>query len=144
VSVFAVIAVSGAALLAAGVLFLPWLGARWTADAEGASDPATAVRLAKRARSVDPLNAESVWAQALATSGYLRQQALYALATRMEPENPQWWVLKGQFELTNGCARAALLDFYRFNALNQYANPNAGPNDYRRALALVNTGKPRC
>ena len=144
VSVFAVIAVSGAALLAAGVLFLPWLGARWTADAEGASDPATAVRLAKRARSVDPLNAESVWAQALATSGYLRQQALYALATRMEPENPQWWVLKGQFELTNGCARAALLDFYRFNALNQYANPNAGPNDYRRALALVNTGKPHC
>jgi len=144
VSGFAVVAVAGAALFAAGALYLPWLGARWTADAEGASDSATAVRLAKRARSVDPLNAEAVWAQALAAPGYLRQLALYALATRMEPENPQWWVLKAQFELASGCARAALVDFYRFNALNPYANPNAGPNDYRRALALVNTGRPRC
>jgi len=144
VSGFAVVALAGAALLAAGALFLPWLGARWTADAEGSTSAARAVRLAKRARSVDPLNAEAVWAQALSTTGYLRQQALYALATRMEPENPQWWVLKAQFELQSGCARAALVDFYRFNALDRYANPNAGPNDYRRALALVNTGKPRC
>ncbi len=143
---FTVLALSGAALLAFGALLLPWLGARWTSDSEAltVTNPARAVQLARRARSVDPLNAEAVWAQALSTSGYAARWALYALATSKEPANPQWWVLKAQFELANGCARAALVDFYRFNALDQYANPNDGPNDYRRALALVNSGKPRC
>ncbi len=143
---FAALAFSGAALLAFGSLILPWLGNRWTGDAEALTltSPPRAVQLARRARSVDPLNAEAVWAQALATSGYSAQQALYALATRKEPENPQWWLLKAEFELGHGCARAALVDFYRFNALNPYANPNAGPDDYRRALVLVDSGKPRC
>ena len=90
------------------------------------------------------MNAEAVWAQALATGGYSPAVALYALATRKEPQNPQWWLLKARFELSSGCARAALVDFYRFNALNPYANPSQGPDDYRRALALVNTGRPRC
>jgi O-antigen ligase len=141
---FAVLAASGAALLAFGALLLPWLGARWTNDAEGSLNDAHAVHLAKRARSVDPLSAEAVWAQALGTTGYTATQSLYALATRKEPDNPEWWVLKARYELDNGCARAALTDFYRFNALDPYAQPSAGPNDYRRALALVNTGKPTC
>jgi hypothetical protein len=143
---FAVLALAGAALFAFGALLLPWLGARWTSDAEAITitNPARAVQLARRARSVDPLNAEAVWAQALSTPGYAARRALYALATRKEPANPQWWVLKGQFELASGCARAALVDFYRFNALDQYANPNDGPDDYRRALVLVNSGRPRC
>jgi O-antigen ligase len=141
---FAVLAVAGASLLAFGALLLPWLGSRWTGDAEASVNDTQAVHLAKRARSVDPLSAEAVWAQALATTGYAPAQALYALATRKEPENPEWWVLKARFELDAGCARAALTDFYRFNALDPYAQPSAGPNDYRRALALVNTGKPTC
>ena len=141
---FALLAVSGAALLAFGALLLPWLGARWTGDAEASLNDAQAVRLAKRARSVDPLSAEAVWAQALGTRNYFAAQALYALATRKEPENPEWWVLKARYELDAGCARAALTDFYRFNALDPYAQPTAGPDDYRRALALVNTGKPTC
>jgi hypothetical protein len=138
----AALAFAGAALLAFGSLILPWLGNRWTGDAEALTltSPPRAVQLARRARSVDPLNPEAVWAQALATSGYSAQQALYALATRKEPENPQWWLLKAEFELGHGCARAALVDFYRFNALDPYANPNAGPDDYRRALVLVNSG----
>jgi hypothetical protein len=141
---FAVLAASGAALLAFGALLLPWLSARWTNDAEGSVDGAKIVRLAKRARSVDPLSAEAVWAQALGTTGYHAKQSLYAIATRKEPENPEWWVLKAQFELDSGCARAALTDFYRFNALDKYAQPSAGPADYLRALRLVNSGKPTC
>jgi len=143
-SPFALLAAAGAALFAFGALLLPWLGARWTSDSEVSANPAHAIRLARRARSVDPLNAEAVWAQALATGGYSPAVALYALATRKEPQNPQWWLLKARFELSSGCARAALVDFYRFNALNPYANPSQGPDDYRRALALVNTGRPRC
>ena len=143
-SPFAVLAAAGAALLAFGAILLPWLGARWTSDAEVSANPARAITLARRARSVDPLSAEAVWAQALATSGYAPAVALYALATRKEPENPQWWLLKARFELSSGCARAALVDFYRFNSLDPYANPSQGPDDYRRALALVNSGKPRC
>ena len=141
---FAVLVLSGAALLAFGSLLLPWLGARWTSDAEASAGSARAISLAKRARSVDPLSAEAVWAQALVTDGYAQAQSLYALAARKEPENPEWWLLKARFELDSGCARAALEDFYRFNALDKYARPSAGPDDYRRALALVNTGKPKC
>ncbi|HST18656.1 MAG TPA: O-antigen ligase family protein [Gaiellaceae bacterium] len=141
---FAVLAAAGAALLAFCVLLLPWLGDRWTSASEVADNPSRAITLARRARSVDPLSAEAVWAQALATSGYQRAVALYAIATRKEPENPQWWLLKARFELQSGCARAALIDFYRFNDLDKYANPSQGPDDYRRALALVNSGKPTC
>jgi len=141
---FALLAASGAALLAFCALLLPWLGEHWTSAAELTSNPSRAITLARRARSVDPLSAEAVWAQALATGGYQPALTLYALATRKEPENPQWWLLKARFELQNGCARAALIDFYRFNDLDRYANPSQGPDDYRRALALVNSGKPRC
>ena len=55
VSSFAQLAVAGVALLAFGVLLLPWLGERWASEALGASPPSRAVQLANRAHSVDPL-----------------------------------------------------------------------------------------
>ncbi|HKU59284.1 MAG TPA: hypothetical protein VJP39_06735, partial [Gaiellaceae bacterium] len=63
---------------------------------------------------------------------------------RVQPHNADAWLFKADYELGLGCARHALADFYKFNALNPYAAPNEGPNDYRRALALVNSGKPVC
>src|SRR4051812_24587678 len=56
---------AGAALLAFCVLLLPWLGQRWAAEASFAA-PARAERLAKRARSVDPLLVEPPWGPAVA------------------------------------------------------------------------------
>jgi len=127
-------------------LLLPWLGERWSDEATFAS-PARAVVLAKRARSVDPLLVEPLWALALAEeeNGHpARSLAYYVQATRDQPQNAQTWLAAGRFALDVGCARRALQYFYRFNALDKNARPSEGPNDYLRALALVNSGKPRC
>ncbi len=146
VSPFASLVAVGAALLACGALLLPWLGERWSSEATVAS-PARAVVLAKRARSVDPLLVEPLWALAFAAElrGNLPLAlARYEQATREQPQNAQTWLAAGQFALNNDCARRALTLLYRFNDLDPKARPSEGPDDYRRALRLVNSGKPRC
>jgi O-antigen ligase len=142
-SPYASLVAAGAALLAFGVLLMPWLGERWSDDAEAK----TSVALAKRSRSVDPLLVEPLWTLALAAE--LRGEpfvarAYYDEATRLQPENAQTWLYAGRFELDNGCARHALTAFYRFVALDPKARPQDGPDEYRRALKLVDSGKPRC
>jgi tetratricopeptide (TPR) repeat protein len=144
VSAFGSALATGAAVLLFGVLLLPWLGQRWSDQAIVASTPAQTISLAKKARSVDPLLVEPLWWQAGAERDPRKAEALYAEATRVQPENAQTWLYKGRFELDYGCARAALQDFYRFNALDPKARPSNGPDDYRRALDLVNSGKPTC
>ena len=144
VSPFGSLVAAGAALLAFVVLLLPWLGERWSDDASVASRPAHAISLAKKARSVDPLLVEPLWWQADAQKDPIKALALYAEATRMQPQNAQTWLYKARFELDYGCARAALEDLYKFNALDPKARPSAGPDDYLRALGLVNSGKPKC
>jgi hypothetical protein len=147
VSPFAVLAAAGAGLLVFVVLLLPWLGERWSDDATFTASPARATQLAKRARSVDPLLVEPLWALALAAderNDVVRSLAYYEEATRVQPENAQTWLAAGRYALDIGCARRALQHFYRFNALDKYARPSEGPDDYQRALRLVNSGKPRC
>lgn len=147
---FAAIAAAGAALAAVSSLALPWLGDRWTRQAEDAAlggRPAKAVALAKRARAVDPVSIEPLFAQALAeeTRGNLgRAAALFGRATEVQPRNPQPWGWLGRLELDAGCARAALTHLERYVALDPQARPEAGAADKDRALALVNSGKPRC
>ncbi len=143
VPAFAVLAAAGAAVLAFAVLLLPWLGLRWADQAFVNADP----KLANRARAVDPLLVEPYWAladAADAAGSYTDAVYYFGLATRRQPQNAQAWLFKAEYELKNHCARAALQDFYKFNALDPYERPDAGPDDYRTALALVNSGKPRC
>ena len=135
---------AGAALILFGVLLMPWLGQRWSNDASVAGSSAQAISLSKKARSVDPLLVEPLWWQADAQSDPQKALALYAEATRVQPQNAQTWLYKARFELDYGCARAALNDLYRFNDLDPKARPSAGPDDYLRALRLVNSGKPKC
>lgn len=141
---FAVLSATGVALIAFGVLLLPWLGDRWSNDALFASTPARTVTLAERARSVDPLLVEPLWTEAGVRKDPRKALALYAEAVRKQPQNAQAWLLKAQFELQYGCPRLALADLYTFVALDPYERPDRGPDDYRRALALVNSGKPTC
>ena len=147
---FAVVAAAGAALAVVSSLALPWLGDRWTRQAEDAAlagQPAKAVALAKRARAVDPVSIDPLFAQALAeeTRGNLgRAAALFGRATEVQPRNPQPWAWLGRLELDAGCARAALTHLERYVALDPQARPEAGAADKDRALALVNSGKPRC
>ena len=143
VSPFASLVAAGAALLAFGVLLLPWLGHRWSDEAEAK----TSARVAKRSRSVDPLLVEPLWTLALAAEVRgepFLARAYYEEATRVQPQNAQTWLYSGRFELENGCARHALTAFYRFVALDPKARPEDGPDEYRRSLDLVDSGKPRC
>lgn len=138
---------AGVAIALAGILYLPWLGARWANDALFSTSPARADSYAKRSHSVDPLLVESYWARADAADErkqYGEAIRYYGFATRVQPDNADAWLNKAEYELGLGCARHALTDFYKFNALNPYAAPTEGPNDYRRALRLVNSGTPVC
>jgi O-antigen ligase len=147
---FAAVAAAGAALAVVSSLALPWLGDRWTRQAEDAAlggRPAKAVALAKRARAVDPVSIEPLFAQALAEetrSNLGRAAALFQRATEVQPRNPQPWGWLGRLELDAGCPRAALTHLERYVALDPQARPEAGAADKDRALALVNSGKPRC
>jgi tetratricopeptide (TPR) repeat protein len=149
-SPFAALAAGGVALAVVSSLALPWLGDRWTRQAEDAAlagRSAKAVALAKRARVVDPVSIEPLFAQGLAeeTRGNLGAAAvLFKRATEVQPRNPQPWGWLGRLELDVGCARAALTHLERYVELDPQARPEAGAADKDRALALVNSGKPRC
>jgi hypothetical protein len=146
VSPFASLIAGGAALLAFGSLLLPWLGNRWSEQAAIAT-PKQSVKLANRARSVDPLLVEPLWTLGLAAElrGNLPlARGYYAQATSTQPDNAQTWFVKGHFELQYGCARHALTAYYRFVALDPKERPDKGPAEYRRSLDLVDSGKPRC
>jgi tetratricopeptide (TPR) repeat protein len=145
VPAFGVLAAAGAALLAFVVLLLPWLGERWSAQATETLSTQHAVTLAQRARSVDPLIVEPLWALAFA---YENKPSLalayYDQATKKQPANPQTWLLAGRYALSIGCPRHAYPYLERYTELDPNAPPGEGGDAYRRALELVNSGKPTC
>jgi tetratricopeptide (TPR) repeat protein len=149
-SPFVALVAVGAAVAVVSSSVLPWLGERWAAqaqDAATAGKPARAVALAKRARTVDPVSLDPLFAQALGEEIRGRIAAAAAVfehATEVQPRNPQPWVWLGRLELDAGCPRRALRHLERFVELDPKARPEAGAFEKDRALALVNTGKPRC
>ena len=145
---------SGVAVLALSSFFAVWLGNRWTGQAEEAlgSNPAHAIVLAKRARSVQPLSVEPLFAQAFAEEelalGKVKKQhlgktlGLLRKATELQPENKQTWYALGFFNLeVRHCPQAALPELDRFTALDRQDPGNA---EYARALKQVNSGKAVC
>jgi len=144
-SPFAALAAAGVAIAVLSSLLLPWLGNRWTSDAESAlGRPAHAITLAKRARSVNPLAVEPLFAQAFAEEARGRDPEAYALlskATRVQPKNAQAWFLLGDFALRRKCPRLALPSLEKFTELSPQ---DRGGAEYNRALAAVNSGKPSC
>ncbi|MCW2964337.1 MAG: hypothetical protein JWO17_1589 [Actinomycetia bacterium] len=146
VSPFGSLVALGAALLAFVVLLLPWLGERWSAQATVAP-PARAVTLAKRARSVDPLLVDPLWALAFAAElrGDLpTAYAFYEEATRKQPKNARTWLFAGQFAYVHGCMRAAYDNLEKFTELDNKARPNVGGDAYNKALKIVDAGKAKC
>jgi hypothetical protein len=146
-SAFAVLACSGAALAVVFSLTAVWLGNRWTGQALElvVDDPARAVALAKRARSVNPLAVEPLFAQAWAEQArrnYGETLGLLQEATRLQPENKETWFLLGTFNLrVRHCPRAALPELERFTALDRQ---DPGNKEYDLALKQVNSGTPTC
>ena len=147
VSLFPLLAAAGAALLAFGVLLLPWLGERWSGQAALTASPQRAITLAKRARSVDPLLVEPLLTLGFASdisNRPLVARAYYAQAVRAQPRNPRTLLQAGLFELAHGCPRHAYTYLEPYTELDPQELPENGPIAYRRALALVNTGRPTC
>jgi O-antigen ligase len=143
-SAFATLAAAGVGLIVFVVLLLPWLGARWSSQASGELSPARAAILAKRARSVDPLLVDPYWTLAFAAKDNGTALAYFDQAVRKQPKNAQTWLAAGEFALSIGCPRHAYPYLEKFSELDHYAAPEKGPDDYRRALRLVNSGTPTC
>jgi hypothetical protein len=146
VSPFAALPAAGAALLAIGVLVLPWLGSRWALQAQGAP-PARAIMLAKRAESVDPFLVEPLWARAFAAEerGHPRQAfAEYVRAVRRQPKNPETWQLAGLYAYSLRCYQTAYTYLEKYTELDNKARPSAGGQQYNDALRRVNAGRGRC
>jgi O-Antigen ligase len=139
----ALLAAAGAAAFLAGVLALPWLGARW-ADEALAAPPREAVRLADRAEAVDPLLVEPLWAKAFAATSQRDAFGYYVAAVRRQPRNAQTWRLAGEYAFSLRCYRSAYTYLERYTELDPNGNPSAGADDYREALRQVNAGNNRC
>jgi hypothetical protein len=150
----AALAGAGIALAALSSLFAVWLGGRWSGQAFDVlgDDPARAITLAERARSVQPLSIEPLYAQALAEQQLAvgkqeklhlgRALGLLEKATRLQPENAEAWFRLGEFNFrVRNCPRTALPQLDRFTALNPQ---DPGNKEYDRALRLVDSGRPRC
>jgi len=146
----AALAATGVGLAAFLSLFAVWLGDRWSGDAYSAlATPERALTLAKRARSVDPVAVDPLFAESLAQQELgeltLARDALLE-ATVVQPENAEAWFTLGEFDLRTigqpvGCARHALVEFERFYELNSQ-DPAVTEKDV--ALKRVNSGVPRC
>lgn len=145
-SAFAAVAALGPALLAVAVLVLPWLGARWALEADGAS-PARAVTLANRAQKVDPLLVEPLFAKAFAAEQLGQRDrafSYYVQAVHRQPHNPETWQLAGLYAFDQKCYRTAYNYLVEYTALDPQAQPSEGGAAYNTALRLVNAGRGRC
>jgi tetratricopeptide (TPR) repeat protein len=144
----ALLMAGGVALAVLCSLVVVWLGERWTGQAyEALDNPARAVELAERARSVDPLAVEPLFAQALAERTRAKPRYGEALglleeATRLQPHNKETWYQLGEFNFrVRHCPRTALAQLDRFTALDPQNRRNT---EYDAALAEVNSGTPIC
>jgi hypothetical protein len=141
------VAGAGVAFAALASLFAVWLGDRWTGQAYDALgvDNGRAVTLAKRARSVQPLSVDPLFAQSEAEQlerHLADARGLLLRATKLQPQNKETWYALGEFDFrVLRCPRAALPELDRFTALDRQ---DPGNVEYARALAQVNSGTPNC
>ncbi|MGL6280598.1 MAG: O-antigen ligase family protein [Gaiella sp.] len=141
----ALVAVVGVTLAALVSLWLPALARTAVDEALTAPDLARAADAAARARSLDPLSLEPLFAQAFVAElagDAGRAQALLEQATRMQPENPAPWLELGRFHFLSEppdlcAAYTALNEAY---TLDQRSSRwvRGGPLDVARAA--VNDG----
>ncbi|HET8651158.1 MAG TPA: O-antigen ligase family protein [Gaiellaceae bacterium] len=120
--------VLGAAVLAS--LAAPWLAAREVESAYAAlerRDAGEAASDARRARTLNPLAVEPLFAEAVAeeVAGDDRKALdLYIRAVELQPENPRTWFELGRFELDIGLRDAGIRHLQRSSELDRW-----GPAD---------------
>ena len=143
----AVLVASGVGLAVVFSLFSVWLANRWSDEAFnlGFTQPAKAIKLAQRSRSLNPLAIDPlIWEAGAETQlRHLRRAlGLYQQATKLQPENEEgWWYLADFNFRVRNCPRIAWVQFNRAYELNSQ-DPALTEKD--QALAEVNSGKPIC
>jgi hypothetical protein len=104
----AAVGVAAVAVAAPASVVTPWLAERQVREVSARVDRADvdgAAAAADRARSLDPLSLEPVFAQALVHEAAGRDTAAHAAyekATRLQPENPEAWLALGLYEFDRG------------------------------------------
>ena len=144
------VGVAAGLLACAYSLAAPWLAASRVSDsfAVAADNPRQAASDARDAASLNPLSVQPIWALALAYSSVGdRAEAgrQYERATRLQPENPQTWVVFGGYELCFGdvfVAYRALNQAYTLDPFGQAGIPG-GLLDQARS-AVEKKGTPSC
>ena len=96
------------------------------------------------AAPVDPLLVEPLWWQAGAQTDPRKAVALYQAAVDKQPKNAQTWLAAGLYAADLPCPRLAYHYLERYTELDPKARASEGADAYRKALAQVNTGKPKC
>lgn len=124
---------AGAVVLSLAVLASlasPWLASRAVADSYVAlerRDPDDAVDRARRARSLNPLAVEPIFAQAVAEEARGNDGDaldLYIRAVELQPENSRTWFELGRFELDAGLREWGIRHLLRSRELDRW-----GPSD---------------
>jgi tetratricopeptide (TPR) repeat protein len=143
------LAAAGAAALAVAAIVsvaTPWLAERELRQVNVAldrGDPDAAVNAVERARSLDPLSLEPVFAAARVAEQRRREVAAleaYREATRLQPKNPESWLQLGLYEFDIGDRCAAyrhLNEAYTLDPAGKQWTPG-GPLVV--SLAWVNAG----
>jgi O-antigen ligase len=138
--------VAALALAACASVATPWLSQRSIRDVgaaieRGDLDAATAA--ADRARSLDPLSLDPLFARARVEERRRNEAAAleaYHDATRLQPENPETWLALGLFEFDSGYRCSAYVHLNDAFTLDPAGKQWTRESELERARAWVNAG----
>ena len=143
---FAAAATAALALAAAGAVVTPWLAQRSVREVNPAlerGDLAAARDAAERARSLDPLALEPLFARARVEEDAGDEEAAlaaYRRAVDVQPENPVSWYELGLYEFSLGDRCAAYVHLNRAYTLDPAGTQWTPDSELVQALAWVNDG----
>jgi hypothetical protein len=141
----AAVGVAAIAVAAAASVVTPWLAERQVREVSARIDRGDidgAAAAADRARSLDPLSLEPLFAQALVHEAAGRDTAAHAAyerATRLQPENPESWLQLGLYEFDRGNRCAAYVHLNEAYTLDPSGKQWTRDSELVQSLEWVNT-----
>ena len=144
---FAAAATGALALAAAAAVVTPWLAQRSVRDVNPAlerGDIDAARDAAERARSLDPLSLEPLFARARVEEEAGDEEAAlaaYRRATEVQPENPVSWYELGLYEFHLGDRCSAYVHLNRAYTLDPAGTQWTPDSELVQARAWVNDGE---